>query len=59
MVIFISKFVCRDNINNNNMEQLANIINNNFKDRIILPKNNSNVLNTPISNLLMKKNMII
>jgi len=58
--IYVLKFICRDNINNNNVEQLANIINNNFKDRIILPKNYSNVLNTPILNFINeKKNMII
>ena len=58
--IYVLKFICRDNINNNNVDQLANIINNNFKDKIILPENYPNVLNTPISNFINeKKNMII
>ena len=53
--IYVLKFICRDNINNNNVDQLANIINNNFKDKIILPENYPNVLNTPISNFINEK----
>lgn len=58
--IYIVKFICRDNINNNNVNSLANIINNIFKDRIIYPKDYSNVLNTPIDIFIQNnKNMLI
>ena len=58
--IYIIKFICRDNINNDNVNALANIINNIFKDKIIYPKDYSNVLNTPIDIFIQnKKNMLI
>ena len=58
--IYIIKFICRDNINNENVSELANIINNIFNTKIILPQNYSNVLNTPLSTFInSQKNMII
>ena len=58
--IYILKFICRDNINQDNVNSLANIIHNNFKDKIILPIDYLNVLNTPILNFINNnKNMII
>ena len=58
--IYIIKFICRDNINNENVSELANIINNIFKNKIILPQNNQNVLNTPISTFInSQQNMLI
>ena len=35
--IYIIKFICRDNINNENVSILANIINNIFKNKIYRP----------------------
>ena len=58
--IYIVKFICRHNLNSNNVFDLANIINNHFKDNIIYPENYYNVLDTPISKFINnKKNMII
>lgn len=58
--IYIIKFICRDNINNENVSELANIINNIFNTKIILPQNYPNVLNTPLSTFInSQKNMII
>lgn len=58
--IYIIKFICRDNINNENISELANIINNIFKNKIILPENYPNVLNTPLSTFInSQQNMII
>jgi len=58
--IYIIKFICRDNINNENVAELANIINNIFKNKIVLPQNYPNVLNTPLSTFINEKqNMII
>jgi len=58
--IYIIKFICRDNINNENVAELANIINNIFKNKIVLPQNYPNVLNTPLSTFInSKQNMII
>ena len=56
----IIKFICRDNINNENVSNLANIINNIFKNKIILPQQYPNVLNTPLSTFInSQQNMII
>ena len=58
--IYIIKFICRDNINNENVSELANIINNIFKNKLVLPQNYPNVLNTPLSTFInSKQNMII
>ena len=58
--IYIIKFICRDNINNENVSELANIINNIFKNKIILPQNYPNVLNTPLSTFInSQQNMLI
>ncbi len=58
--IYIIKFICRDNINNENISELVNIINNIFKNKIILPQNYPNVLNTPLSTFInSQQNMII
>lgn len=58
--IYIIKFICRDNINNENVSNLANIINNVFKNKIILPQQYPNVLNTPLSTFInSQQNMII
>lgn len=58
--IYIIKFICRDNINNENVAELANIINNIFKNKIVLPQNYPNVLNTPLSTFInSQQNMII
>ena len=58
--IYIIKFICRDNINNENVSELANIINNIFNTKIILPQNYPNVLNTSLSTFInSQKNMII
>jgi len=58
--IYIIKFICRDNINNENVSNLANIINNIFKNKIILPQQYPNVLNTPLSTFInSQQNMII
>lgn len=58
--IYIIKFICRDNINNKNVSDLADIINDIFNNKIILPQNYSNVLNTPLSTFISEKqNMII
>ena len=58
--IYIIKFICRDNINNENVSELANIINNIFNTKIILPQNYPNVLNTPLSTFInSQQNMLI
>ena len=58
--IYVVKFICRDNINNEKANELANIINNVFHNKIIYPKYYPNVLNTPLSTFIdINENMII
>ena len=58
--IYIIKFICRDNINNETVNVLANIIQNTFNNKIILPQNYPNILNIPLSTFInSKQNMII
>ena len=58
--IYVVKFICRDNINNEKANELANIINNVFHNKIIYPNYYPNVLNTPLSTFIdINENMII
>lgn len=58
--IYVVKFICRDNINNEKANELANIINNVFHNKIIYPKYYPNVLNTPLTTFIdTNENMII
>ncbi len=58
--IYVVKFICRDNINNEKANELANIINNVFHNKIIYPKYYPNILNMPLSTFIdINENMII
>ena len=58
--IYVVKFICRDNINNETVNVLANIINNVFHNKIIYPKYYPDILNTHLSTFSeTNENMII